>query len=261
MMAPLGSTRTRPRQPSQEWDWMRLPMELRILVWNFTLPTRQMHILRSEMRQDEVFVEIYIPLPVALQVCRESRGALLKRLTAIPRTGLLEDKRMVYCDMSTDSLFLDYSISSIALSLDVVPEEWRRFKRLCVPPLDGDRQHLEETKHRLTREVGTLARIFTSSAEILLAKFLSPDNKLIPRTSGRIPKCPGSRHRLTLACVGETVENLFPDQMTQTQDNTNLLSIDEEHQLWVSHLKEHSQGAPTQVRFAVVKISCKRACL
>ncbi|KAK2054931.1 hypothetical protein LY76DRAFT_596497 [Colletotrichum caudatum] len=245
--------------------WMQLPIELRCFIWNLTLPTRQIHVLQFKKYHEtgndtKVCAEIYIPLPVALQVCSESREALRRRLTAITRTSRLGDARKVYCDFSSDSLFLD-DLSLLALLLDKVPAGWHRFTQLCVSPLDGDPRQRQETEARLTREAECLSKIFTSSERVLLAKFLGPHNKAIPRTFSRIPKCPRNLHRLALTWVGETAKQFFPAHLADTEDVGNRLSMIEERQLWVNCLTERAEGPPIQVHFAVVNVSCEVACL
>ncbi|KAK2053458.1 hypothetical protein LY76DRAFT_667490 [Colletotrichum caudatum] len=243
---------------------MQLPKELRCLVWIFALPTRQIHVLKFKKYRDirndtKVCAEISTPLPAALHACKESREALLPRLTEIPRTGL-EDTIKVYCDFDTDSLFID-DLSLLAFVLDKVPAELLRFKQLCVSPLNGDPRQRQETEARLTREVGYLSKIFMSPEQILVARFLGPHDKAIPRTFGRIPKCSRNLHRLALTWVGETAKQFFPAHLADTEDAGSHLSMIEERQLWVNCLTERAEGPPIQVHFAVVNVSCEVPCL
>lgn len=99
---------------SEPFPFLRLPAELRRLVWKFTLPGSQFHkvVMRRcgpRMPDLRAFAHcVQSPeTPVALRICKESRAVAQETLTQFPRCQETGFSNLSYFDQKTDILFVD----------------------------------------------------------------------------------------------------------------------------------------------------------
>jgi hypothetical protein len=120
-------------ETSQSFPLSRLPPELRHIIWNFTLPERQVHkaIVRSCFDSNIRTKATHIlspPLPAALWTCRESRASARLIQTRFPRCQ---------CDPSTTA-FGYFNPKSDILYIDTAnPSDdwyapWVDFTNFCM---------------------------------------------------------------------------------------------------------------------------------
>ncbi|KAH7110771.1 hypothetical protein B0J13DRAFT_614253 [Dactylonectria estremocensis] len=95
-----------PSQPKGAFTcFNRLPTELKVAIWLFSLPTRQItHI--KHMKEPGLYIQPP-PLPTTLLACRQSYDAALRYYKPLPSTDMEGESGRVLCNIETGILLLD----------------------------------------------------------------------------------------------------------------------------------------------------------
>ncbi|KAK6213160.1 hypothetical protein QIS74_09162 [Colletotrichum tabaci] len=263
----MTSSGSRPLHQSRSTGWSHaLPLELRTMIWQFTLPTHQMHLLKDSCSipdRDRQTLEICVPVPVAFQVCRESRQVAAKHLDAIPRTDNPADTRTVYCDLATDSLLLDMRMNfGLSLFLDQVPAAWKPFKQIHVWEFDffdwqpNPRDDAAVT--RVTRELKRLFQAFPNTQRLVPTRVMDPDGHIHLNGPGFLSFAFTDKHLMRYVHVGGAGEPPFPEHVLHAKFYKKFLSMEAEHEFWTTHVAELPGGYPRpRVHSAVARVQCK----
>ncbi|RSL96364.1 hypothetical protein CDV31_013504 [Fusarium ambrosium] len=88
---------------TQTLDFMKLPPEIRCMIWSLTLPSARVITIRMEIRDSFLFS---VPIPPAMHICQESRREALKTLTLFAPAAS-SGFGPIYLDPKHDILYLD----------------------------------------------------------------------------------------------------------------------------------------------------------